>query len=275
MVSKYPLETTDQTGSKVYLPNPPKRIISLVPSQTELLFDLGLNKEIIGITKFCIHPNEFFRTKSKVGGTKQLNIEKIKSFQPDLIIANKEENEKKLIEKLRSLFPVWTSDIKNLNDALDMILRVGILVDKKFEAQKIHDQVKLNFQNLIPGTFNLIGHSKAFFLYLIWRNPYMAAGRDTFIHDMLARCGFINVCEEKSRYPILAEKEIKILNPSFVFLSSEPYPFSEKHFEELKTIVPSAKIILVNGEFFSWYGSGLIRATDYFKRLIGEINTTL
>src|ERR1700741_3198050 len=106
----------DQTGRKISIPQIPQRIISLVPSQTELLFDLGLDKEVVGITKFCVHPPEWFQTKTRVGGTKQLKIDLIKQLQPDLIIANKEENVKEQIEELEKHFPVWISDVNNLED---------------------------------------------------------------------------------------------------------------------------------------------------------------
>ena len=113
---------TDQTGRSITIPDSPKRIISIVPSQTELLFDLGLSDEVIGITKFCVHPEEWFRKKTRVGGTKQLNMETIRSLQPDLIVANKEENEQVQVEDIAKEFPVWISDIKTLSDAKRMIL---------------------------------------------------------------------------------------------------------------------------------------------------------
>jgi ABC-type Fe3+-hydroxamate transport system substrate-binding protein len=115
----------DQMGRKVELPDVPKRIISIVPSQTELLVDLGLAEELIGITKFCIHPKEIFRTKTRIGGTKMLNIEKIKKLKPDLIIGNKEENQQEQVEELMKHFPVWMSDISNLEESLDMIVKIG------------------------------------------------------------------------------------------------------------------------------------------------------
>ena len=264
--SYFPLEISDQTGNTVYLSGPPQKIISLVPSQTELLFDLGLNEEIAGITKFCVHPAEYVRLKAKIGGTKNLNLEKIKSLQPDLIIANKEENEKGQVEELKKYFPVWTSDVKDLGDALVMILQIGKLVNRETTSKRIYDQIKLNFKNLSP-------HNKPSpsLLYLLWRNPYMTAGSDTFINDMILRCGFSNVCDHKKRYPEISTTEIKSLNPSIVFLSSEPYPFGEKHTAEIKDLLPGSIVMVVDGEFFSWYGSRLLKATGYFEKLINDI----
>src|SRR6185437_6810940 len=125
---------TDMMGNKVVLNYPPRRIISLVPSQTELLYDLGLDGTVVGITKFCVHPNEWFRNKKRVGGTKTLHLNIIEELQPDLIIANKEENTREQIETLSTAYPVWVSNIQTISDGLDMIRKVGELVGKSTEA---------------------------------------------------------------------------------------------------------------------------------------------
>lgn len=125
----------DQLGQHIELTQIPKRIISLVPSQSELLWDLGLRDELIGITKFCIRPNEMFKFKDRVGGTKTLDIQKIRSLKPDLIIGNKEENEYGQIKELQNEFPIWMSDIYNLKDAYKMISDIGELVHKKMKQQ--------------------------------------------------------------------------------------------------------------------------------------------
>jgi ABC-type Fe3+-hydroxamate transport system substrate-binding protein len=251
----------DQMGRKVELSATPKRIISLVPSQTELLFDLGLDQEIIGITKFCIHPQKMVRQKLKIGGTKTLNIKLICELKPDLIIGNKEENERSQVEKLMQNFPVWMSDIADLAGAIDMIRKAGELVDKTTEAEKLIRSVKSGFDHL------KIKERGLRVAYLIWRNPYIIAGTGTFINDMLKRCGLINAFET-NRYPEVSEEQLKAAKPDVVLLSSEPYPFKEKHIAEFKTIVPEAEVKLVDGELFSWYGSTLLQAPAYF----GELN---
>ena len=138
---------TDMTGNQLTI-GVPKRIVSLVPSQTELLYDLGLNEEVVGITKFCVHPDRWFKTKTRIGGTKQLQIEKIKELKPDLIIASKEENVKEQIEELAKDFPVWISDVNNLEDALKMIGSIGELLQKQIQAQNLVNQIKLGFSQL-------------------------------------------------------------------------------------------------------------------------------
>ena len=255
----------DQLGREVELLKQPKRIISIVPSQTELLFYLGMDAEVIGITKFCIHPADKFKTVTKVGGTKQLNIELIKSLRPDLIIANKEENERSQVEELMRLFPVWISDIDDLGNALKMIKSVGELVDKDQKAIDLINNVALQFRNLLP----LKPALKT--AYFIWRKPYMVAGSGTFINDMLLRCGLHNVFEQQ-RYPEITDKMLATANPDLVLLSSEPYPFGQKHINEFKTILPHANIQLVDGEMFSWYGSRLLYAPNYFGQLLKNIN---
>ena len=253
----------DQLNREVEIIEFPKRIVSLVPSQTELLFDLGLDEEIIGITKFCIHPKIWQQTKTRIGGTKKVNIHKIKSLQPDLIICNKEENTKEEIELLAKEFSVWISDIKNLSEALNMIIGIGEITGKSEKAEMLIQKICSGFVDLQP----LKTEKKA--LYLIWKEPWMSVNSETFIHDMLVRCGFTNITQNKTlRYPDLTEQELVELNPNYVFLSSEPFPFKEKHIQELQEILPKAKIMLVDGEAFSWYGSHLLKSVEYFKELI-------
>jgi ABC-type Fe3+-hydroxamate transport system substrate-binding protein len=261
-------ECIDQSGRKVVIKNfPPKRIVSLVPSQTELLFDLGLDEEVVGITKFCVHPEKWFRTKTRIGGTKNIDVEKIKTLQPDLIIANKEENVKEQVELLEKNAPVYVSDINNLEDALQMIEAIGKITNKNDNANKITATIKERFSKLSLLTVN----QQLSTLYLIWRNPYMTVGGDTFIAEMLRCCGFRNVFENEKRYPEISLDQLSTNNCQLILLSSEPYPFREKHIDEIKKVLPEAKIILVDGEMFSWYGSRLIHAAEYFKALIDEI----
>lgn len=247
-------------GNGIQLSAPPKRIVSLVPSQTELLFDLGLRDEVVGITKFCIHPPEWQHSKSIVGGTKNFQTYLIDALNPDLIIGNREENYKEGILQLYKKYPVWMSEIYKFEDALQMIHGVGLVVHRQEQADELVLKIKRAFESLKPAFKQTV-------LYLIWRKPWMAAGRDTFINSMLTRIGLQNCLPENSRYPELTNDDLKALNPKVVFLSSEPYPFKEKHIEEIKGLVPAAKIMLVDGEMFSWYGSRLKNAASYLEKL--------
>ncbi|RYG10022.1 MAG: cobalamin-binding protein [Chitinophagaceae bacterium] len=259
---------TDQLGRAVTFNYPPKRIISLVPSQTELLFDLGLGEEVVGITKFCIHPIEKFASCTKVGGTKKLKIDVIRSLKPDLIIGNKEENTQNEIEELMSEFPVWMSDIANLEDSMRMIEQIGELVNRAPEAAYLNHLILAGFNDLQSLAVSKNINKRV--AYIIWKDPYLFAGRDTFIDDILRKIGLTNVVKQ-SRYPQVALPQLQTQNPELIFLSSEPYPFKEKHSEEIKAILPHVKVILVDGEMFSWYGSRLVKAINYLFHLQDEL----
>jgi ABC-type Fe3+-hydroxamate transport system substrate-binding protein len=265
------LQFIDQLNRKIEISSTPKRIISLVPSQTELLYDLGLRNEVVGITKFCIHPLEWFRFKTRVGGTKKYDLEKIKKLQPDLIIGNKEENDQEQIEELMKHYNVWMSDIYNLKDAYDMITRIGVLVGKTKEAINLKLEIESKFnQSLLP----IPDKQQLRAAYFIWNDPYMVAGHHTFINEMLKLNGLENVFENRnSRYPEITNEELIEANPELILLSSEPFPFKGKHIVELKKIVPGAQIRIVDGEIFSWYGSRLLKAPDYFKQLSEKLSS--
>lgn len=259
---------TDQMQRLVEVPERPQRIISLVPSQTELLFSFGLEEEVVGLTKFCVHPKQWRKEKQVIGGTKNFHLDKIQALKPDLIIGNKEENYKEGIEALEQEFPVWMSDIFDLEDSLQMIKQVGEMCGKKEKGIALAEQIGEEFNRLRP----LQGTSC---LYFIWRKPYMAVGGNTFIDEMLLRCGFTNVLAGQERYPELSAEDIRQLNPRVILLSSEPYPFKEKHIQEFREVCPEAEVLTVDGEMFSWYGSRLFEAVPYFQQLQLHISSIL
>lgn len=254
----------DQIGNTVLLRQKPRRIISLVPSQTELLFDLDLDEEIVGITRFCIRPETKCQKKTKIGGTKKFNFELIDGLGPDLIIGNKEENYKEGIRKLGSKYPLWMSDIITIEDALDMIKSVGEMVGKSEKAGEIISVIKTKMHELNNQQVIKVA-------YLIWKKPYMAAARNTFINEMLKKCGLINVFEYLDRYSEVTLEQIKEASPDAILLSSEPYPFKMRDVNEFRAIFPGTRAIQVDGQMFSWYGSRLRYAPDYFKDLRGDL----
>ncbi len=242
----------DQLGNQLDIDHTPARIISVVPSITELLFDLGLGDKIVGCTKFCVHPNKPYLTKNMIGGTKDLNLEKIVKLNPDLILANKEENNKIQIEFLSESTPVWISDVKTFDDSLEMIEQIGLITGTSFRAKEIINQLNNHLKCKAPV-------KKA--VYLIWKDPYMTIGGDTYINDILNRCGYINLFSEQNRYPIVTLQEISDYKPDVVLLSSEPYPFKEKHLKTIQRSLKNTEVKLVDGEFYSWYGSRQIHIT--------------
>ncbi len=247
------LTSTSQLGYS------PKRIISLVPSQTELLHHLGLGKRIIGITKFCIHPKHLNKNIPKIGGTKNINIKKIHELNPDLIIANKEENVKEQIEELAVNYPVWVTNVDTFESALKMIKDLGKLTGKTKPATALASEIKKECKKIKRPLIKLP------VAYLIWRNPYMSAGGDTFISNILALAGLKNVFAKQKRYPKTAVDELKASKCKYILLSTEPYPFKEKHIEELQEQFPGVKVILANGEMFSWFGSRMLLLPPYLK----------
>ena len=254
---------TDQMGREVQFQFPPLRIVSLVPSQTELLFDLGLQERVVGATKFCIYPATARHTASVIGGTKNFDFAKIKAARPDLIIGNKEENYQEGITQLAQHFPVWLSDIASLPEALDMIRHVGDLTGAAALAEPLAAEIKQSFDKLRLAAPAPLATAA----YFIWRKPYMVAASGTFIDDMLRRAGFRNAFAGLGRYPEVTAEQLASLAPAHIFLSSEPYPFGEKHLAEFQEICPAAKIQVVDGELFSWYGSRLRLSVAYFQEL--------
>lgn len=246
----------DQMQREVFIHNPPKRIVSLVPSLTEFLHFLGLDQEVVGITKFCIHPELWFKNKERIGGTKKLKIQRVIDLQPDLVIGNKEENTIEDVVELEQHVPVWMSDVNTWDDAIDMVHKLGPVLSK----ERLCEKLKESIEELYSGVQS-IGNNKSV-LYFIWNNPLYVAGQGTFICSMLEKIGFRNACTF-SRYPSL--DDIPAVCPHYIFLSSEPYPFKKKHIAEFSARFPTSKIILVDGEMFSWYGSRMLLALDYFK----------
>ena len=241
------------------------RIVSVVPSQTELLFDLGVGDSVVGVTKFCIYPPAA-RQKAIVGGTKNLDIARIIALRPDLIIANKEENTEADIVALQQYCTVWLSDIYTLDDALRMIRDIGALTHTTEKADLLSKQIAQQFEELAQHrAASDIALRKA--AYFIWRKPYMVAASHTFIQDMLERAGFANVFGDRARYPIITAADLVAAQPDVILLSSEPYPFKTAHLTELQAICPTAQVQLIDGELFSWYGSRLLHSAAYFLSL--------
>ena len=259
----------DQIGTSHSFETSPMRIISLVPSQTELLYDLGLESKIVGITKFCVHPYHFKSTIKSVGGTKKVHFEKIRLLQPDIIICNKEENTKEIVEELSKICPVWVTNIITIEDNFRMISDFGQLFNCRTEAQKWNDKLAFAlsaFKNFIKEKpFKKVA-------YFIWKDPYMVAGDDNFINELLKLNHFENVYQNKGRYPEIELEKMELEgNPDLIFLSSEPFPFKEEHALRIKKYALHAKMVLVDGEMFSWHGSRLLKAFEYFKKLHLEL----
>lgn len=260
------LITSDDLGRRVEFVFPPQRIISLCPSQTETLLALGLGRRVIGRTRYCVHPAEQVSAITEVGGTKQLKLPEIAALKPDLIIAEKEENRREDVAALEQEFPVYVTDVRDFASALYMVRSFGKLCAVESEAEALANAIEQRWQQLRP-----LPQTKSV-AYLIWRKPWMVAGRDTYIDDVLARCGLGNVfAGHPARYPKTTLDEIVARAPEIVLLSSEPYPFADEHLAEFAARLPRSKALLVDGEIFSWYGARMLKAADALQDIVNRL----
>ncbi|MUU78065.1 ABC transporter substrate-binding protein [Winogradskyella endarachnes] len=258
------MKIIDQLNREIKLNKTPRRIISLVPSQTELLVDLGLETSIVGVTKFCVHPTHLRISKAVVGGTKQINFEKIKALKPDLILCNKEENTKEIIADLEVVAPIHISDINNLEDCFQLIKMYGELFKVEAKAIDLISSIEIE-RDVFQRHNNRTEKLKV--AYFIWKKPWMVAASNTFINVMLNEAGFTNAFENETRYPEIELNNSNLAKADIVFLSSEPFPFKQEHVVEVQRQFPGKTVKIVDGELFSWYGSRLLNAYVYFRKL--------
>lgn len=262
------MKHVDALGRAVEAPARPQRIVSLVPSQTELLATLGLDAEVVGLTRFCVHPADWRARKAVVGGTKNAKVEVILALEPDLVIANKEENTREIVEALDGRVPVYVTDVADLDDALAMIEAVGRLVGRGEAGRSLAAEIAAGFAAVEPAD------ASARVAYLIWKGPYMAAGGGTFIDAMLRRGGWINAFAERPRYPEVTVDDLAAAELDLLLLSSEPFPFGPAHVAELQPRLPGVRIACVDGEPFTWYGSRLRRTPAALDALVALLNPT-
>lgn len=267
----FPRTFIDHLGRTVLLPTLPERIVSLCPSQTETLVAMGIGDRLVGRTRFCIHPVEALRKVKNVGGTKEVNFERIRALKPDLIIGEKEENTAAMVAALELEWPVYMTDVRDLEGAGKMILDLGAITGLEKESEAI----QIGFQASLEAIRPLVG-CDATCVYLIWKFPWMGAGSDTFIDSVLQKCGFINLCFDlPGRYPMLDKDFFLQKTPKIVLLSTEPFPFKDAHVAELQKIIPKSLIKIVDGEMFSWYGSHMVGVENYVNLLLQEIRVWL
>ena len=265
---------TDQMGREVHVPQHPERIVSLVPSITELLFSLGLGEKVMGVTRFCIYPKEAREQAENIGGTKELHLARIADLKPDLIIGSKEENSPKDIKALSANHDVWMSDVQTVSDGIEMIRHVGAICGVNEEARKMAHRIECGFTDLSGGK----SMRRQRVAYLIWYDPIMVSGRRNFINSVIEKCGWKNVFEDfettgNRRYPKVTIDQLKEAQPAVIFLSSEPYPFKEKHVETISDAIPDCKVRLVDGDLFSWYGSRMLKMPAYLEELRREVES--
>lgn len=252
---------TDHLGRKVTYQYPPKRIISLNPCITETLYFLDLDEQIAGRTRYCIFPAGKVEKAKIVGGTKDIDLEAIHEVKPDLIIAEKEENTKEIVETLEKYYPVYVAEVRSIADAYRMIEDISSLLDREEQGRRLVQTIKDRFQHLPRAN----GMKAA---YVIWRNPYMVVGGDTYIHSVLETLGFSNpFANFEGRYPVVTQDDLANAGLDYLFLATEPFPFKDRHKQEFSQFLPNTKIEIVDGEMF-WYGAKMVEAAHYFEAML-------
>lgn len=259
---------TDARDREITLDAPPRRIISLVPSQTELLAHLGLEDEVVGITRFCERPENWRNEKTIVGGTKEVDLDVVRDLDPDLILANHEENTAEDVAALDDVAPVFVTEVKTVEEALQMIRTVGTLTDTADQTSTLAGKIISRFESL-PDFPSLRA------AYLIWREPYMTVGGDTFVHDVMTWGGLENVYGDRTRYPEVTPEALADQNLDVVLCSSEPFPFHQKDefTDDLEEALPDIPVEIVDGQPFSWYGPRLLDTPDYLEDLRERLPT--
>ena len=244
----------------------PVRIVSLCPSTTETLIDFGLAAQLVGVTRFCIHPADIVRGIEKVGGTKNPDLDRIRALRPDLVLFNEEENRKDDYDRLRGDVKVDATIVRRVQDVPAHLRHLGRLTGTEAQAQARAEQVEAARARLARARTSATGFRYA---YLIWRRPYMAVGGDTYVSDLFAEAGGKNVFEgAKDRYPEIDVAGLRAARPEVVFLSDEPFPFKPKHAAELTVEAPELRTQLIGGDDCCWHGVRTLRGLSLMQRLI-------
>jgi ABC-type Fe3+-hydroxamate transport system substrate-binding protein len=254
----------DSSGVALDIPRPPRRIVSLIPSTTELLCDLGLADAIVGITAYCVEPRAIVRTKKKIGGEKNPDLDAIRALAPDLVIANLEENVRADVESLRaSGVPVWVTYPRTVDDTVRLIRDVGAVTGTESRASALADEIEEEAGRVRSETAT---RRPASVFYPIWRDPYMTINRDTYVHDVLSTVGATNVFAERAeRYPTITLDEMAARKPEVIILPDEPFRFRRVHVKDFEPYVDvpavrDGRIHLMDGKIFCWHGPRLLEA---------------
>lgn len=256
----------DASGVALALSHPPRRIVSLIPSTTELLCHLGLADALVGITVYCIEPRDVVTTKQKIGGEKNPDVAAIVALAPDLVITNVEENRREDVEALRAAgVPVWVVYPRSVDDTVRFIRELGAITDAAARADALADEIAA-----LAASARAAGAQRtpARVFYPIWRGPYMTINRDTYIHDVLRTVGAVNVFGERpERYPTVTLEEVAACRPDVIVLPDEPFRFRRVHVKEFEGM--TGRIHLMDGKLFSWHGPRLAEALRTLPALFG------
>jgi len=256
----------DASGVGLQSSHAPRRIVSLIPSTTETLCALGLADALVGITVYCREPTALLREKTRIGGEKDPDLEKIRALTPDLVIANVEENHAEHVATLRAWgIPVWVTYPRTVADGIKMVRELGAVTGTAARAADIADELD---ELYAAARARLVGRAPVPVFYAIWREPYMTIGHDTYVHDMLRVCGGANVFADRpDRYPTVTLDEIAARRPAVILLPDEPFRFRPRHARDFEA--SQARVHLVDGKPFSWHGPRIAEALRTIPQLLG------
>jgi len=250
---------------------PARRIVSLVPSLTESLFALGLGDRVVGVTDWCVHPAAAVAALPRVGGTKTPHLDAVRALRPDLVLANREENRKRDVERLEADgLPVWVTYPRTVRDGA-LLLRELAALGADEEAV---DRVVVPVEQAVDEASRVRPLRPSRVFCPIWKGPWMSVGADTYAHDLLSLCGGENVFAERAdrRYPRVSEEDIVAAAPEVVLLPDEPYRFGAPEVEALRCLdVPAARngrIHCIDGTLVSWYGPRIAQAVAVVRPLL-------
>ena len=240
-----------------------RRIVSLVPSLSEALFALGLGERLVGVTDWCVHPADGVAPLPKVGGTKDTDVDAVLALAPDLVIANREENTRRSVERLRRAgLDVWLTYPRTLREAKALLEELADLGAPAPARAALLGPLAAALDD--AETRRPARQTRVF--CPIWRDPWMSVGGDTYIHDLLTQCGGRNVFAERGdrRYPRVTLDDVTGAAPEVILLPDEPYPFGPADAAELAALpIPAARdgrIHCIDGTLVSWYGPRIQRA---------------
>jgi ABC-type Fe3+-hydroxamate transport system substrate-binding protein len=272
-----PLTLVDALGRSLTIRKRPERIVSLVPSLTEALFAFGLEREIVGVTRFCVEPRRAVAGKTKVGGTKALDVAKIKALKPDLVVASAEENSPGDVTQLiEHGCPVFVTQVTTVESAIDLLRQLATITGTTSAARPIIQGVKEALAFVLAGS---AGRERVRVFCPIWRNPYMTCGRATYMDDVITVCGGRNIFGgRQEHYPKVELAEVAALDPQVILLPNEPYRFTKRHKADFKafsevTAVKNGHIFLIDGRMLTWYGPRIAQSLGEVKRLLGIART--
>jgi len=273
------MECRDELGFRLELDGPPQRIVSLVPSLTETLFALGLDKQVVGVSKFCVEPAAAVAAVAKVGGTKNPDLRAIAALQPALVIANAEENRQQDVEWLRArTIPVFVTYPRTVSGALESILALGRVTARESDATAMAREI-VRVVSVIETSLGIWNKLRLRVFCPIWKKPWMTFNQDTYAHDVLRMLGFLNVfADAGKRYPRTSLEEALDRGAQIILLPDEPYAFGDADAAEMKAALPaglSRRVMLISGRDLHWYGAHMVKGLSTLSERLGRLRASV